>query len=78
MISSQTKQCYFTKKIFLANGIFNMQTSLAIPFTILKTKNYAYFIFKIIQENNLTILNDEYGASINITTTLHLMNFTKK
>ena len=36
----------FTKKhISFTNGIFDMQTSLTILFTILKTKNHAYLIF---------------------------------
>ena len=35
----------FTKNISFTNGIFDMQTSLVIPFTILKTMNHAYLIF---------------------------------
>ena len=46
MLSSQTEWYYFYKKhISFTNGIFDMQTSLAIPFTILKTMNHAYLIF---------------------------------
>ena len=46
MISSQTEWCYFYKKhISFTNGNFDMQASLAISFTILKTMHYAYLIF---------------------------------
>ena len=41
----QTEQCYFYKKHISFNGIFNMETSLALPFTIRKTKNHTYLIF---------------------------------
>ena len=61
LISSQTEQCYFYKKLIsFTNGIFDMQTSLAIPFTILKTKNHAYFIFNIA----LTWLLNVHVASV--------------
>ena len=45
-ICSQTEWCYFYKKhISFNNGVFDMETSLAIPFKILKTMNHAYLIF---------------------------------
>ena len=48
MLSSQTEWYHFHKKhISFTNGIFDMQTSLAIPFTILKTMNHAYLIFNM-------------------------------
>ena len=46
MLSSQTKWYHLYKKyISFTNGIFDMQTSLAIPFTIFKTMNHVYLIF---------------------------------
>ena len=45
-LSSQTEWYHFYKKyVSFTNGIFDMQTSLAIPFTIFKTMNHAYLIF---------------------------------
>ena len=46
MLSSQTEWYYFYQKhISFTNGIFDMQTSLVILFTILRTMNHAYLIF---------------------------------
>ena len=105
---------FLQKHISFNNGIFNMQTSLAIPCTIInswvhkKCNNITKFCYqklqnsqdswyckkcikqilpfseltaswlnmvtkenlisspkKIIQKNNLTFLNDEYGTSVN-------------
>ena len=61
LISSQTEQCHFYQKLIsFTNGIFDIQTSLAIPFTILKSKSHAYLIFDIA----LTWLLNIYVASV--------------
>ena len=69
MISSQTDQCYFYKKhISFTNGIFDMQTSLTILFTILKTKNHAYLIFNFAMT---WLLNIHVASVLNILQNNH-------